>query len=343
MTRYLVLFCKILVFTFIMLMLACGGKEESKTEITTPVAPPAQPPGPSKPPDMSERCIVIATSGVNLRDNPNTNAKVVEKLPLGTTAEILAVQGDWYQLKTANGKTGWSASKFNNDYLLAENGPIYRSDAVYFPFVQGAGWDYKSTNGSIVEHWSIEQGIKGNLVLKITDPNNPNKTQEYELKWGEDGSLVSLSSDNYSTSYKPSVLFFAFDPRPGRIHAARSRLTSAPGASPIPRPDYETIVLMTYPQESVVTPAGSFDSCFKLEKRTLAESGATRSEKKETLWFAQGVGVVRIDRADGSLILGGYTPVNIPANTPVPTATPAPSAQTVPVSPSAAKTSTSQF
>lgn len=46
---------------------------------------------------------------VNLRSLPTTESELLTTLTKGTTLAVLAAQGDWYQVTTPNGQTGWIA------------------------------------------------------------------------------------------------------------------------------------------------------------------------------------------------------------------------------------------
>lgn len=46
---------------------------------------------------------------VNIRSSPSTSAQIVTQVPKGTELSVLGRQGDWYQVTTKAGKTGWIA------------------------------------------------------------------------------------------------------------------------------------------------------------------------------------------------------------------------------------------
>ena len=62
---------------------------------------------------------VIATSRVqlkgdrvNLRAEPNTDARIIASLPRGRVANVLDRQGDWYKIQFAGGTIGWMSRDF---------------------------------------------------------------------------------------------------------------------------------------------------------------------------------------------------------------------------------------
>lgn len=60
---------------------------------------------------------VIAASRVNLREGPGTEHSVLETLPLGTRAEVIASDDNgWAQIRlTESGKIGWMAERLLSD------------------------------------------------------------------------------------------------------------------------------------------------------------------------------------------------------------------------------------
>ncbi len=50
---------------------------------------------------------VIKTAVVNLRAQPNTTSTIVGKLLVNNTVTLVSKTGNWYQVKTAGGKTGY--------------------------------------------------------------------------------------------------------------------------------------------------------------------------------------------------------------------------------------------
>ena len=54
----------------------------------------------------------ILGNNVNLRASPSTNARVITKFNNGHLINIGQKNGDWYFIKTANGKEGWIFRKY---------------------------------------------------------------------------------------------------------------------------------------------------------------------------------------------------------------------------------------
>lgn len=53
----------------------------------------------------------ITGSVVNLREEPNTSSKVLDKLPKGTVVNVLSASGEWYNVVYGD-KTGWVYGKY---------------------------------------------------------------------------------------------------------------------------------------------------------------------------------------------------------------------------------------
>ncbi len=78
---------------------------------STPTEP-VPTPGVTSPPSSSSAQPMTATvisASLNLRSEANTTSTVLATLSEGTSLEVLKSQGDWYQVKTPAGETGWVA------------------------------------------------------------------------------------------------------------------------------------------------------------------------------------------------------------------------------------------
>lgn len=52
---------------------------------------------------------IVTGSLVNIRSIPSTSGQIITQVPKGTELTVLGSQGDWYQVRTNTGKTGWIA------------------------------------------------------------------------------------------------------------------------------------------------------------------------------------------------------------------------------------------
>lgn len=57
--------------------------------------------------------VVYAENGapVKMRQEPSSNCKFYEEIPVGTEAELLSTKGDWSRIRIGT-KTGWMKSEF---------------------------------------------------------------------------------------------------------------------------------------------------------------------------------------------------------------------------------------
>lgn len=53
--------------------------------------------------------VTIDHNGTNIRSNPDTNSKIVERANTGDSYPIVALHGDWYEIKLKNGEKGFVA------------------------------------------------------------------------------------------------------------------------------------------------------------------------------------------------------------------------------------------
>jgi hypothetical protein len=73
-----------------------------------------------------------------LRAGPSANASQQAQLPVGTELEVLQVQGQWYQVRTPDGQTGW---------LVGSRTEHVRGTARGAPYVHADGRDGSRTTG----------------------------------------------------------------------------------------------------------------------------------------------------------------------------------------------------
>lgn len=62
----------------------------------------------------SPTTLTVLIDGLNLREKPAIDAKVVRGLKKKETLEVLELKGDWYQVKTPKDEEGWISA--NSSY-----------------------------------------------------------------------------------------------------------------------------------------------------------------------------------------------------------------------------------
>lgn len=72
---------------------------------------------------------------LNLRQEPNTAAAVLAKIPYGTQLTALATQNSWYKV-TYSGQNGW----IDSTYTQAENPLVYKNTTYGFQMTFLSGW-----------------------------------------------------------------------------------------------------------------------------------------------------------------------------------------------------------
>lgn len=101
---------------------------------------------------------ITASGGLILRDMPSTAGKVLLTIPQGSTVEITASQGQWYQTTVQN-KTGWISASYVTVVLTYKQGIITASGALNLR-------ESPSTTSEIL--MKIPQGA----TVSITDDQN---------------------------------------------------------------------------------------------------------------------------------------------------------------------------
>ncbi|MGO0060289.1 SH3 domain-containing protein [Brevibacillus fluminis] len=75
----------------------------------TPAAPETSTHPTAPTPPASLGTIKVNAPAVNLRSMPTTDSDLLTTMPLGTVLTVLGADGDWYQVQTSDGQSGWVA------------------------------------------------------------------------------------------------------------------------------------------------------------------------------------------------------------------------------------------
>ena len=88
-------------------------------------APPPPPPPPEAPPAVQEKpapppeTVHVTGSKLNVRSQPTTSSSTVARVKKGEKLTVLGRDGDWVQVKTADGTAGWVSAKY-----VANDAPV---------------------------------------------------------------------------------------------------------------------------------------------------------------------------------------------------------------------------
>ena len=127
------------------------------TPTPTPTATPTVTPTPTATPTPEIKqvaTVVNVNTAVNMRSGASTSTALIGTVAKGTKCEVLGKSGDWYQVKTPQGKIGY----IRGDYLKVESvkektATVYNA-GTGLNFRTGAGTDYHSIrklpNGTVV-------------------------------------------------------------------------------------------------------------------------------------------------------------------------------------------------
>ncbi|MCA1318798.1 SH3 domain-containing protein [Bacillus tianshenii] len=63
----------------------------------------------------------ISVSGLNVRNEPNLNGKIIDQISQGTDVTIISERNNWCEIEYANGNTGWVAGWFLERKSLSAN------------------------------------------------------------------------------------------------------------------------------------------------------------------------------------------------------------------------------
>lgn len=118
---------------------------------------------------VGETRFVVATIG-NLRDQPDTGARIVGKLPIATAVNVVEERGQWTRVVVAEGeqkeKSGWVAGEF-----LVKERPTMESLRIAYDAAprSGAGSYFervKWADRSRALDWEIAESLRRNSVTK---------------------------------------------------------------------------------------------------------------------------------------------------------------------------------
>lgn len=117
--------------------------------------------------ETKKEVYVTADGGLNMRENPDKNAKVLILIPNGTKLTVLEEQGDWYKVEY-NGQTGWVmkdyVSEQKPDDMKTYSGTGFSADNPKFSVKYPADWtlnDYKISKTDGGKTYSIDLGAGG--------------------------------------------------------------------------------------------------------------------------------------------------------------------------------------
>lgn len=132
-------------------------KEETKSEVKT-----EEP----KKEETKKDVYVTADGGLNMRENPDKNAKVLVLIPNGTKLTVLEEQGDWYKVEY-DGKTGW----IMKDYVSEDNPLAYTNDDYGFQLTFPEKWSSYKVVKKDVDNGDGTSSPVLYVGIKVADTN----------------------------------------------------------------------------------------------------------------------------------------------------------------------------
>ncbi|MBM7589974.1 SH3 domain-containing protein [Brevibacillus fulvus] len=170
--------------------------------VVPPTIAPATVPAPassSTPAAPAVRTATVAADNVNLRTGANTGSAIIATLPIGTALTVLDQQGDWYQVKTGDGKTGWMAgwllsiapsaatSAVNGQTVsvISNNTPVRSQPDEASPILTliqaGELYTVKHRQGDWYQ-LELPSGLSGYVLAKLVSANSTPQATSGQLK-----------------------------------------------------------------------------------------------------------------------------------------------------------------
>lgn len=142
---------------------------------------------------------VTADNGLNMREQPDKNAKVLAVIPFGTKLDVLEEQDGWYKVEY-NGKTGWVAKDFVSETkpedLKTYTGTGFSADNPKFSVKYPADWildGYKISKTDNGKTYKIALGEGGHGFAE--GDNTITSSQENIKVNGFDGTKTTVTKD----------------------------------------------------------------------------------------------------------------------------------------------------
>lgn len=155
-------------------------------EHVKPVNAPSQPPvSPAAPqPDPVSNTVAVTGSVVNIRRQPTMDAPVAAKVYGGERLAVTGQQGDWLQVRLADGNTGWIAAWLTEPASgdTPSRGYIQESEVLIAPIADGKTFKVVDSIGRpilVLEGWTnneyqVRTGAGNTIVFELQGPTQRN-------------------------------------------------------------------------------------------------------------------------------------------------------------------------
>jgi len=125
----------------------------------------SQPPASSQPTGQVPSAVIVTGNVVNIRQWNSLDAPVVDQVDSGDALTVLGSQGDWYQVRLLNGKTGWVANWLTNPLegtgtLPPSRDTIPKKDVLMIPIAEGKSFTVIDNGGRpelLLKGWTKSQ------------------------------------------------------------------------------------------------------------------------------------------------------------------------------------------
>lgn len=116
-----------------------------------------------------EKTVTVLTSDTNIRSGPGTDTAILGRVQTGEKLALIAKSGDWYQIKLANGQTGYIASWLvSTEDDIASEPIVVRGDELHNKIIivdPGHGGTDGGATGT--NYATLEKTINLEVALKL--------------------------------------------------------------------------------------------------------------------------------------------------------------------------------
>jgi len=209
--------------------------------------------------------LIVTGNNVNIRQWNSMDAPVVDQVKSGDALTVLSGQGDWYQVRLLNGKSGWVANWLTKplEGTIPSRDNIPKKEVLLVPIAEGKTFTVVDHGGKpelLLAGWTKEQykikqeGDRKTLLLELQGPS----TRRYEGKIERLGIAKVKVYPQYDQAFVE--LTFDFIPELKSSSTDANKVTTIQiGVIPITARGLSGKVIVLDPGHASVQPGGGLD------------------------------------------------------------------------------------
>lgn len=224
-----------------------------------------------------ERYAVVTASSLNLRAEPSTNAAIVTKAKKGDRVEVVDESDEWLQVKTRDGKVGWSLKKYFSIEEAKQAAPVTKEEKKSTPKTETRSKDEiqrketQSSQNIFVDRTSISYGIIGGVAF--SQLSGSSATNNFSSRFG-----FTVGALMY---YKLSDMFGV---QPSFVYVMKGAVKKVGGVQMTFQLDYielPVLVRISFPVSTTITPYITAGAAVSYNLQAIVTSNASGASTQE--------------------------------------------------------------